>query len=94
MDRFGWTVPEQVQEFQTHYWEVEISELSLVIWFLFLSNIFPKQFPNPRKTDLSLCCAVKSAALTPVRQFYIKIDKTTNPDVWVTALVGKLEQIY
>lgn len=50
MDGFGWTVPEQVQEFQTHNWEVEINELLLMIWVLFfLSNIFKKQFPNPRK---------------------------------------------
>lgn len=83
MDGFGWSVPEQIQEFQTHDWEVEVNELLSVIQFLFLSNIFKKQIPNPRKTDLSLCCVVKSATLPPLRQFYIKINQTNSLDVWV-----------
>lgn len=69
MGGFGWSGPEWVQEFQTQDWEAEMNELQFVIWFLFLSNIFKKQF---RKTDLSLCCVVKSATLPPVRRFYIK----------------------
>lgn len=83
IDGFGWSVPEQIQEFQTHDWEVEVNELLSVIQFLFLSNIFKKQIPNPRKTDLSLCCVVKSATLPPLRQFYIKINQTNSLDVWV-----------
>lgn len=59
MDWFGWTVPERVQQFQTRDWEVERSELLLVIRFLFLSDVFKKQFPNPGKTDLvfTLLCS-------------------------------------
>lgn len=49
---------------------------SLSFGVFFLSDIFKKQFPNPRKTDLSLCCVVKPAALTPVRQFYTKRNQT------------------
>lgn len=59
MGWFGWTVPEQVREFQTRDWEVEMNELLLVIRFLLPSDIFKKQFPNPRKTDLvfTLLCS-------------------------------------
>lgn len=51
-----------------------------VIRFLFLSDVFLKLFPNPRKTDLVftlVCCQICDS----IRQFYIKINQTKKPQM-------------